>query len=297
MTIEESNDLTSLSLNELIGNLKVHEMIIKKDSEIVKAKGERRSLALNAKKESGDDECLTSESEDEEYAMAVRDFKKFFKRRGRFVRQPWNDKNTSQRSRDDKNENYMPSRLDVEIDYSKFTYGLKQTLVDESDYKPSEYASCESDTSVETSTSMPKPVENALKVVCKPKVWTDAPIIEEHKSNSNNDSMSNVQEDKEKPSFASLILGSNFRKSVKDPLGRLKSEMAWVPKRNRFLLFHVQDDPHRALKYKGIVDSGYSRHMTGNKDHLAGYQEFKGGTVAIGGSNGRITGKGKIKTS
>nr|GEY07291.1 zf-CCHC domain-containing protein/UBN2 domain-containing protein [Tanacetum cinerariifolium] len=28
---------------------------------------------------------------------------KFFKRRGRFVRQPWNDKNTSQRSRDDKN--------------------------------------------------------------------------------------------------------------------------------------------------------------------------------------------------
>ncbi|GJZ58614.1 hypothetical protein Tco_0614108 [Tanacetum coccineum] len=31
-TIEESKDLTSLSLDELIGNLKVHEMIIKKDS-------------------------------------------------------------------------------------------------------------------------------------------------------------------------------------------------------------------------------------------------------------------------
>nr|GEU65082.1 retrovirus-related Pol polyprotein from transposon TNT 1-94 [Tanacetum cinerariifolium] len=35
--------------------------------------------------------------------MAVRDFKKFFKRRGRFVRQPSNDKKTFQRSRDDKN--------------------------------------------------------------------------------------------------------------------------------------------------------------------------------------------------
>ncbi|GJR61119.1 zf-CCHC domain-containing protein [Tanacetum coccineum] len=102
-TIEESKDLTSLSLDELIGNLKVHEMIIKKDSEIVKAKVERKSLALKAKKESSDEECSTSGSEDEEYAMAVRDFKKFFKRRGRFVRQPRNDKKTFQRSRDDKN--------------------------------------------------------------------------------------------------------------------------------------------------------------------------------------------------
>ncbi|GJS99527.1 zf-CCHC domain-containing protein, partial [Tanacetum coccineum] len=71
--------ITSLkALDELIGNLK-------------------------DKKESSDKECLTSGSEDEEYAMAVRDFKKFFKRRGRFVRQPRNDKKTFQRSRDDKN--------------------------------------------------------------------------------------------------------------------------------------------------------------------------------------------------
>ncbi|GKC33132.1 zf-CCHC domain-containing protein, partial [Tanacetum coccineum] len=78
MTIEKSKNLTLLSLNELIGNLK-------------------------AKKESSDEECSTSGSEDEEYAMVVRDFKKFFKRRGRFFRQPRNDKKTFQRSRDDKN--------------------------------------------------------------------------------------------------------------------------------------------------------------------------------------------------
>ncbi|GJV50275.1 zf-CCHC domain-containing protein [Tanacetum coccineum] len=70
---------------------------------ISKAKVERKSIALKAKKESSDEECSTSGSEDEEYAMAVRDFKKFFKRRGRFVRQPRNDKKTFQRSRDDKN--------------------------------------------------------------------------------------------------------------------------------------------------------------------------------------------------
>nr|GEX82533.1 retrovirus-related Pol polyprotein from transposon TNT 1-94 [Tanacetum cinerariifolium] len=58
--IEESKDLTLLSLDELIGNLKVHEMIIKKDSKIVKAKVKRKSIALKAKKESSDEECLTS---------------------------------------------------------------------------------------------------------------------------------------------------------------------------------------------------------------------------------------------
>ncbi|GJW16445.1 hypothetical protein Tco_0020578 [Tanacetum coccineum] len=103
MTIEESKDLTSLSLDELIGNLKVHELIIKKDFEIFKGKGERKFLALNAKKESSDEESSSSGIEDDEYAMAVRDFKKFFKRRGRFVRQPQNDKKTFQRSQDDKN--------------------------------------------------------------------------------------------------------------------------------------------------------------------------------------------------
>ncbi|GJS90753.1 zf-CCHC domain-containing protein [Tanacetum coccineum] len=72
MTIEESKELTSLSLDELIGNLNVHKLIMKKDSEIVK---------------------------DKEYAIGVRDFKRI----GRFVRQPRNDKNTFQISRDNKN--------------------------------------------------------------------------------------------------------------------------------------------------------------------------------------------------
>nr|GEX19108.1 retrovirus-related Pol polyprotein from transposon TNT 1-94 [Tanacetum cinerariifolium] len=73
MTIEESKDLPSLSLDELIGNLKVNEMITKKDSEIVEAKVERKSIALKAKKESSDEECSTSGSKDEEYAMRCGD--------------------------------------------------------------------------------------------------------------------------------------------------------------------------------------------------------------------------------
>ncbi|GJT08837.1 hypothetical protein Tco_0843299 [Tanacetum coccineum] len=102
--IEESKDLTSLSLDELIGNLKVYEVTIKKDSEMVKGKREEsRSLALKAKIKSSDEESSTSNSKDEEYTMAMRDFKKFFKRRGRFVKQPRDERKSFQRIKDDKN--------------------------------------------------------------------------------------------------------------------------------------------------------------------------------------------------
>nr|GEV22610.1 ribonuclease H-like domain-containing protein [Tanacetum cinerariifolium] len=102
--INVKQDLTSLSPDELIGNLKVYEVIIKNDSEMVKDKKEQnKSLALKAKKESSDEDSSTSDSEGEEYSMAVRDFKKFIKRRGRFVRQPHDERKVSQRNKDDKN--------------------------------------------------------------------------------------------------------------------------------------------------------------------------------------------------
>ncbi|GKA72530.1 hypothetical protein Tco_0778746 [Tanacetum coccineum] len=73
--IEESKYFSSLALDELIGNLKVHEVVMEKDSEIYKGTKERvKSTALKAKKESSDDETLTSVSYDEEYAMAVRNY-------------------------------------------------------------------------------------------------------------------------------------------------------------------------------------------------------------------------------
>nr|GEV83642.1 UBN2 domain-containing protein [Tanacetum cinerariifolium]GEX62381.1 UBN2 domain-containing protein [Tanacetum cinerariifolium] len=95
--IEESKDLTSLTLDELIGNLKVYKVIIMYDSKMVKGKRKQnRSLALKAKKESSDEDSLTFDNKDEEYAMTVRDFKNFFKRRGRFVRQPHDERKSVQ---------------------------------------------------------------------------------------------------------------------------------------------------------------------------------------------------------
>ncbi|GJS16152.1 putative ribonuclease H-like domain-containing protein [Tanacetum coccineum] len=52
------------------------------------------------------------------------------------------------------------------------------------------------------------------------------------------------------------------------------------------------------LNDKGFVDSGCSRHMTGNITHLSDFKDFDGGYVTFGGGayGGRITGKGTIKT-
>nr|GEU48401.1 zf-CCHC domain-containing protein/DUF4219 domain-containing protein/UBN2 domain-containing protein [Tanacetum cinerariifolium] len=74
MAIEESKVFSSLALDDLIGNLK---------------------------KESSDDETSTFGSDDKEYATAVRNFKNFFRRKGKFVKQPREEKK-SFRKRDEK---------------------------------------------------------------------------------------------------------------------------------------------------------------------------------------------------
>nr|GEX57223.1 retrovirus-related Pol polyprotein from transposon TNT 1-94 [Tanacetum cinerariifolium] len=77
--IEESKDLSSLALDELIDNLKVHEVVMEKDSKIYRGKKERiKYISLKSKKESSDDETLTSESDNE--------FKKFFRRKDEWIK-------------------------------------------------------------------------------------------------------------------------------------------------------------------------------------------------------------------
>ncbi|GJS95402.1 ribonuclease H-like domain-containing protein [Tanacetum coccineum] len=85
---------------------------------------------------------------------------------------------------------YIPSVLDKEIDDSQFTYGPKQSKPSESDVRSSDFNSCESNSSEETLESMPEPVVNKPKVVSQPKVWYDAPIIEEYESDSDDEHMS-----------------------------------------------------------------------------------------------------------
>nr|GEY13226.1 transposase, Ptta/En/Spm, transposase, Tnp1/En/Spm-like protein [Tanacetum cinerariifolium] len=61
------------------------EAIERKVKEVNNVENEPIEVDEAVKKESSDEECSTSGSEDEEYAMVVRDFKKLFNRRGSFL--------------------------------------------------------------------------------------------------------------------------------------------------------------------------------------------------------------------
>ncbi|GJU48194.1 ribonuclease H-like domain-containing protein [Tanacetum coccineum] len=380
---------------------------------------------------------------------------------------------------------YMPPRSVFGLDESNFSYGPKQSNTSESEPKTSKFDSCESNSSVESLESMPKPVVSEPKVLIEPRVWSDAPIIEEYESDSDDDYEIRPSKEQVTPSYAfvntakhvktprepvnvnstysqspkvdkrdwngrmskTLGLGYSFTKkacfvcgslghlirdctfheekiakqiklnkmkgkgtgpreerpvwnnvqrtnhqnkfvpqSVLTKSGRfpintgrhnftsqpasirsvrkvntgrpkvnetrpksyfykshspfrrpfnnttaLKTTFTkqkvntagvnsvsavgenretavkasagcnWRSKRhywNKFSKYNggSMENPPSDLEDEGIVDSGCSRHMTGNKEHLDEYQDIKGGLVTFGGSKGRITGKGKIRT-
>nr|GFB55308.1 hypothetical protein [Tanacetum cinerariifolium] len=60
----------------------------------------------------------------------------------------------------------------------------------------------------------------------------------------------------------------------------------------------MHGNPQQALKDKGVIDSGFSRHMTENMSYLSDFDELNGGYVAFRGNprGGKISRKGKIRT-
>ncbi|GJZ41068.1 hypothetical protein Tco_0587954 [Tanacetum coccineum] len=63
-----------------------------------------------------------------------------------------------------------------------------------------------------------------------------------------------------------------------------KTDLNNVSKDNSGSWILKRGNPQQYLKYKGMFDSGCSRHMTGNKALLTDYQDIDGGFVAFGGS-------------
>nr|GEW50040.1 hypothetical protein [Tanacetum cinerariifolium] len=58
----------------------------------------------------------------------------------------------------------------------------------------------------------------------------------------------------------------------------------------------VGNPQQKGYKEKGVIDSGCSIHITGNKCYLTNYEYYNGRFVSFGDGKGRISRKGKIKT-
>nr|GEU61087.1 putative zinc finger, CCHC-type [Tanacetum cinerariifolium] len=290
--------------------------------------------------------------------------------------------------------NYMPLKSDFGIDESKFTYSPKQSTTSESEAKSNDLDSFDSSSSEQTLETVPKSVESKPKVVNEPKVWFDAPIIEEYESDSDDKHVIISSKEQEKSSFAFVTTvkhvktpmqtakeqntcNQNFKPSKRDwnglmskkqglgygftkkacfvcgsfshlfrdcdfhekrmtkhvELNKQKTSTSTAkkvntarPKVNEIRSIHNVYKSHspickpfnrttapkanftqhkvntardnivsaiggkwetavKASAGKGIVDSGCSRHMTGNKAYLVDYQDFNGGPVAFGGNS------------
>ncbi|GKE50883.1 putative ribonuclease H-like domain-containing protein [Tanacetum coccineum] len=81
--------------------------------------------------------------------------------------------------------------------------------------------------------------------------------------------------------------GDGYATAIKPSAG-----YSWKSYRNKVYRVNLHTDAGD----EGIVDSGCSRSMTGNKERLDDFQPFKGGKVTFGGGEGRIIGKGTIRT-
>nr|GEU44898.1 uncharacterized mitochondrial protein AtMg00810-like [Tanacetum cinerariifolium] len=148
--------------------------------------------------------------------------------------------------------NYMPLKYNVSfagLDDSIYKFNISETIASLIKNKKD---------APETSTScVEKPKEDRFS----------APLIQDWDTDSDNDSVFRPEPIPAKIDFVKA--GESF-KLVK-PVESVK---------------HVKPDhPHQALKNEGIVDSGCSRHMTGNKAYLADYQEINDGRFVVFGSS------------
>ncbi|GJR87630.1 putative ribonuclease H-like domain-containing protein [Tanacetum coccineum] len=70
----------------------------------------------------------------------------------------------------------------------------------------------------------------------------------------------------------------------------IKASACWVWKAK-----NSSNPQQKEYKEKGVINSGCSRHMTGNKCYLTEYEDYDGGFVSFKVGKGRISRKGKIK--
>ncbi|GJZ25949.1 hypothetical protein Tco_0570202 [Tanacetum coccineum] len=154
---------------------------------------------------------------------------------------------------------------DASIEIKAYTQGLKKVEAQLVAHQQGQLCT-------ETPELVSKPVVNESNVACQPKVWSDAPIVKTPRETVKNNFTHSKNPKVDKKELGETAVKAPQQVVVGDPKTQLSTLII-----------------HRALQNKGIVDSGCSRHMTGNKAYLAEYQDFNGwDLLAFGGSKGGL---------
>ncbi|GKC24775.1 zf-CCHC domain-containing protein, partial [Tanacetum coccineum] len=304
--IEESKDLSIPPLDELIGNLKQRKYQVTKKS------------------------ISCSGSSDEEYAMAVRDFKKFFRRRGKYVRQPHDDKKNFRRVKEEKKRkeerrcfkcgdpNHFISDCPKHSfnDQKAFVGGCWSDSEEEDDSKKDEIFLMAldnnevlSDTLYYSSSSLDsESLQNEYNKLCKIslRIINQNKLLKAKNEILDNEicDLKNKLERLEKNKEISIECESCVKLHSK--IKSLSLKLAKFENSSYFLQEMIENQRSQKDK-KGlgftedrastseIKDSGCSRHMTGNKDLFSTYEAINGGNVVFASNTkSKIIGKGTI---
>ncbi|GJT53170.1 ribonuclease H-like domain-containing protein [Tanacetum coccineum] len=127
----------------------------------------------------------------------------------------------------------------------------------------------------------------------QPEIDRNKVIIEDWVDSDDEETVLNSSETQKKTVFNSENSETSFETRYLTK-GGLLSHQQYLQRERVGKSIQDQGNPEEDLKDYAIIDSGCSGSMTGDKDKLSDFKEFKGGYVAFGNDSkgGRISGKG-----
>nr|GEW74224.1 ribonuclease H-like domain-containing protein [Tanacetum cinerariifolium] len=109
---------------------------------------------------------------------------------------------------------------------------------------------------------------------------SDAPIIEDWISDSKDETENEYVPKQTEPSF---VPTSEHVKTPRESVKKIQVSHGLGPQKTLSFLFDVHGNPQQALKDKGVIESGCSRHMTGNISFLSDFKEINGDMLHLEG--------------
>ncbi|GKB35288.1 retrovirus-related pol polyprotein from transposon TNT 1-94 [Tanacetum coccineum] len=133
--------------------------------------------------------------------------------------------------------------------------------------------------------SLNKLIECQIVDNCKKDKFVNEPVVENCKAMSSKEELKVVMKNDDPPIIEEWV-SDNEEEDVSQPKTEKKAVRPSIVKKEF-------GNPQMDLQDQGVIDSGYSKHMTGNMSYLTDYEEIYGGYVAFEGNpkGEKITGK------